>query len=705
MPDAEEAARRRIGTTVTLVLTLLFAVPVAAHASGTVYTWVGNTQTAGADNHSWTDARNWNPSGVPGTGDSVTIEQPSNTDCFAHVDAVPTVTLARFTLVQNPALCTTSVSGGAISVSGTFTWNGGALDTPTVLGASSTATIAGSNQRLDALTQNLEVDGQLTLLGDVGSGALQILHGRSLHVAHGATLVSNGSNEIDGSACCTSPAKVVNDGTLLPAGGTLTISDAELDQRATVASSAGGTLVTSGAPITTGATGSYTGAGRWTIEDRAAAVLSGTQTLGAGFHLEFGGLASVFTSFLGGTVTLAGTGTFDWTGGVLQAGMTIAHGVAVHVAGVHTGGAARVLRGRDYSLGGAGVPVTQTNHGTITVTAGATISTSAQTRLVNAVDGVLALAPGTSIGGQSCCASPDRIVNAGTVLVPAAPGTAAVPLTFLSYQSSGTTSIAAGHALLLSGGATGTLAGGTITGGGQLTVATPVSLSGTVNVAAHTALRLDPHGTIQGTATLGGAGAMRWTGGNLVGNLTLGPVGGIAVVGAAAKAVANSNSGAASVVRFAAVTTIGSGTAAAHDAIGIGSASALVLQGTTYAGNFVDFAGGHLVNKGRFSIGAGRVSASAYQQVALGLLAVTLGSTQKGLLQVAGPATLAGTLALRNTYQPVVGAAVYVVKAVTLIDALTCRSTSGTGATAGHWADTHTTTLLRLSWRRGRTLC
>lgn len=695
---------RRLGPA-TLVLATMFVAPVAAHAAGTTYTWVGNTQSASADNHSWTDARNWSPAGVPGDGDSVIIKQPAKNDCFAHVDAVPTVTLAAFTLAEDPTLCTVSVSGGSITVEGTFDWNGGELDTPTTLAASATGTVAGSNQRLNALTQHLELDGRLTLQGATGTGALQILHGETLHIAPGGSLGSTGTNEIDGSACCTTPAKVINDGTLSLGGGILTIADAELDQLARVASSAGGGLVTSGAPITTGATGSYTGGGRWTIENRAAAVFHGTQTLGAGFHLELGGLTSVFTSYLGGTVTLAGTGSFDWTGGVLQAQLTIAHGVAVHVAGAHTGGAARVLRGRDYSLGGAGVPVVQVNHGTISVSAGARISTSAQTRLVNAADGVLALAPGTAIAGQSCCVSPDRVVNAGTVQVTAAAGTATVPMTFVSYQSTGTTSISAGHTLLLSGGATGVLAGGTITGGGQLTVATPVSLSGTVTVAAHTTARLDAHGLLQGTATLAGGGGMRWTGGSFVGHLTIATAGGIAASGAAAKTVANSNSGAASVVRFTAPTAIGSGLASAHDPIYIGSASSLVLQGTTTAGTFVEFAGGHLVNAGRLSIGTGRVFASSYQQTASGRLAVTLAATQKGLLQVAGPATLAGTLALLNAYQPVVGAAVYVVKAVTLHDSLSCRSTSGTGATTGHWSDTHTTTLLRLTWQRGRTLC
>jgi hypothetical protein len=708
MADATKRAICRGCTSALLVLGVVVAVPAAAHASGTLYTWVGNSQGGGADNHSWTDARNWSPAGVPGDGDSVTIEQPSSSDCFAHVDAVPTVTLTNFTLAEDPTLCTTSVSGGSISVAGTFDWNGGQLDTPTTLETTATGTVDGSNQRRNALTQHFEVDGQLTLSGATGAGTLQILHGETLHIAPGGSLGSTGTNEIDGSACCTDPAKVINDGVVSLAPGTLTISIAEFDQLATIASSAGAELVTSGAPITTGAAGNYTGQGRWTIENHAAAVFSGSQTLGAGFHLEFGGLASTSTSDLGGTVTLAGTGTFDWTGGVIEAQLTIGHGVAVHVAGAHAGGAARVLQGRDFSLGGAGVPVTQTNHGTITVSAGATISTSTQADLINASDGVLTLAPGTSIAGESCCASPDRIVNAGTVRVSAVTGTAAVPITFESYQSTGTTSIASGHALQLPGGATGKLIGGTITGGGQLYVATPVSVGGTVSLASNTMLQLDTHGTVQGNATLGGAGAMSWTGGTLIGHLNISAGGGIAIAGAAAKTVANSNSGAASRVQFAAPTTIAAGTASAHDVIDIGSASSLVLADATTAGTFVQFAGGQLTNNSRLSIGTGQVFASSFAQFAPGIIAVALGSAHKGLIQVTGTATLHGTVVLHNIYQPAAGETVTVIDAVTLDDSLSCTRTTGTGSTgtgASHWADIHTTTQLQLAWQSGSTPC
>jgi hypothetical protein len=45
-------------------------VPAGAATGGTSYTWVGSSQTSTADNHSWTDERNWSPQGMPGDGDS-----------------------------------------------------------------------------------------------------------------------------------------------------------------------------------------------------------------------------------------------------------------------------------------------------------------------------------------------------------------------------------------------------------------------------------------------------------------------------------------------------------------------------------------------------------------------------------------------------------------------------------------------------------
>jgi hypothetical protein len=695
---------RRLGSSLVVLFALVCFPTAVAAASGTTYTWIGNSQGTGGDNHSWTDSRNWNPAGVPGAGDSVVIEQPSSTDCFAHVDTVPTVTLVNFTLAENPTLCTTSVSTGAISVTGSFTWDGGNLNTPTTIESGATAVVNGSNQRLNSLTQTLDVAGTLTLSGLSAAGALQVLHGQVLHLEPGSSLHSSGTNQVDGSECCTDPAKVVNQGTIAISGGTLTLATLELDQKATIATSLGGQLVTSAGPVTATAGGAYTGNGRWLLTGGSAARFSGTQTLGSTFHLELGGLTSNSSSSLAGTTTLAGTGTFDWTGGVIDAQLTIAHGLSVQVVGVHTGGGQRVLQGRDFSGGGGGVPVTQTNHGVITVANGATISTSSQAHLVNAADGVVAFQPGTAMASQACCTAPDRFTNAGTVRVATTGGSGPVVLTGIGYQTTATTAIASGQTLQLAGGAPNKLIAGTISGGGHLLITAPTAVSGAPTVATGTRLVLDAHGTLDGTATIGGAGAMTWTGGSMSGAVTVSTQAGIAISGSSVKTIANVGGGSTpSTVTFTMPATIAAGTSNAHDVIDVGS-SVLVLTRSTTVGTFTDFDNGTVSNRATFSIHAGKVSARNYVQTSTGRFAVDLGATSRGALTSIGTVTLHGSLVAHNTFTPVFGAKVTVVTAGTLTDSLSCVGTTGkgiSGSSAGHWANTHTTTKVILVWRRG----
>ena len=696
---------RRLGCALAAVLCVLALPPLAAHAtSGTTYTWVGNSQGSGGDNHSWSDSENWNPVGVPGDGDSVIIEQPSAGDCFAHVDSTPTVELVDFTLEENPALCTTSVSGGALSISGSFSWNGGTLSSPTTIESSASGQISGSNQRLNALTQELDVAGRLTLDGLSSPGELQILHGQELHLEDGAVLSSSGSNEVDGSACCTDPAKVVNDGTISIGGNTLTLGTLELDQNAVLATSANGELLTSAGPVTTGTTGAYTGDGRWLLTGASQARFSGTQTLGSGFHLELGGVTSTSSSSLAGTVTFAGTGTFDWTGGVIQAGLTIAHGVTVEVAGAHTGGGGRVLSGHDYSAGGAGVPVTLTNHGIVTLTDGATVSTASQAHLVNASDGVVNIAPGTSFASEECCATPDRLTNSGSVHVGSGGGSDPAVVSGVAYESSGTTTIASGKVLRLTGGAPNKLAAGTVGGGGNLSVTGPTAVSGTLDVKANTRLVLGDHGSLDGTAVLSGAGAMNWTGGSVSGAVTVSLAGGLAVSGQNTKAIANIGGGSTpSKLTLKVATMVAAGTASAHDEIDVGS-SVLVNTSVLDAGAFSEFANGTVSNRGTFSIHSGKVFARSFEQPKGHKIALDIAKTKSGSITSIGSVVLHGALAVRNAFVPHVGDKVTVVKAPTLTDSLNCVDSTGkgtSGSSAGHWVNTHTGTKVVLVWHRG----
>lgn len=683
---------------VGLLLSVLFTAPAHA-AGGTTYTWVGDTKTPSADNHSWSDQRNWDPQGVPGDGDSVVIEQPAPT-CFAHVDGVPTVSLVNFTVAENPSLCSVSVTGGAITVAGLFQWNGGELATPTTVAGTGAALVNGSNQRLNTLAATLDVFGTLSLTGVDGSGMVRIVAPQVLHIEPGATLVSSGPNAIDGGTCCVDPARILNEGDVSVDGGTLTLSTLGFDQHGSIDATLDGRVDTVGAVVSTDTGTSYSGNGGWLIEQGTAAHFGGTVSIGRGFRLDFGGLAATSSSALAGTATVTGKGTFAWTGGVIEAAVTIAHGATMEVRGAHDGGARRVLDGIDPSGGAPGVPVTFTNHGTIAIGDHASVSTSASARLVNASDGVLALEPGTSIAAQGCCVSPDRLTNAGTLSVVPTSGRTVI-LDGISYRSSANTVIAAGKTLTVSGGAASSLISGRVGGGGRLLVLTPTAASGTVIVAAHTTLQVGPRGSLDGSATVSGAGAFSWTGGALSGAPVFSPGGGISVSGSPTKTVADIGGGSMpSVVRFAAPTAIAAGRANAHDLVGLG-ASRLILAAPTSAGRFTEFADGTLDNRAALSIHTGTVFARTITQPASGALLLDVAASAHGTVHALGAVSLRGTLRVHDAIRPAGGAALTVLSAQSISAVPSCVATSGTGSGSGHWAATHSATALVLRWRPG----
>ncbi len=589
---------------------------VPAYASSTSYTWIGSAQGSGGDNHSWTDAHNWSPGGVPGDGDSVTIAPPDLSHCTAHVDAVPTVSLASLSLSSGPnsGCGSASVNTGLITVTGSFSWNGGSLNTPTTIAAGAAGTISGTNSKLNVLAQNLDVAGTLTLSAVADSGAsnqggFRIITdadgARVLHVLSGGTLISSGANAVQDLACCTNPAKIVNDGTLEVSAADFIVHGVEVDQNATLSASAGGRLVTEIAPLSAGAGATYSGTGSWLIKNGAKAKLAGTQNIGSGFHLELGGLDVDAGAQLGGTATLAGAGEFDWTGGTVEGNLTIAHTMTVHASGVHNGNGKRVLSGTDALSSNAAS--TLTNHGTITVEQGASILMANPAKLVNGSDGALRLAPGTQFTHLSCCIDPNRIVNdGGQVTVPAGSSTDPVVLDGVAYAATGgSTSIAGGRTLQLSGGARGALTSTTVSGGGTLVVADPTTVGQTITVGSATVLNLAPHGSLDGTATFGGTGAVGWTGGSVSGAVTLATGAGTTVSGTDQKYLSNVNGGGTpSTLALKSHTTITGGTSATHDIFNLGQ-STLTLASSTTVRNFVDIYAGTLVNTGTLTVNPG----------------------------------------------------------------------------------------------------
>ena len=201
---------------------LVIASGVPAHADGsTVHTWTGQ-----GDHHSWSDPGNWDV-GVPQDGDSVTIES-HNGGCSAAVDAVPTITLQDFTVTKGDG-CGSTITGGAITVDGSFDWDEGTLATPVTLAIGSTGTITGSGTgHGKTLAADLTDDATLTM----SAAAVTIRAPQALHVMSGAALHTTGADELDYTACCVNPARITNDGTLSVDDGTLDLDGVRLTSTA-----------------------------------------------------------------------------------------------------------------------------------------------------------------------------------------------------------------------------------------------------------------------------------------------------------------------------------------------------------------------------------------------------------------------------------------------------------------------------------------
>jgi hypothetical protein len=279
--------------------------------------------------------------------------------------------------------------------------------------------------------------------------------------------------------------------------------------------------------------------------------------------------------------------------------------MTVHVSGAHTGNGKRFLSGIDNLSANAASTVT--NHGAITVEHGAAVLTGNQAELVNATRGTLTLAPGTQFSTLSCCVNPSKVVNHGTLVVPTSASSDPVVLGGVAYQGSGgTTSVARGRTLQLSGGARGSLASTTVGVGGTLAVADPTTVRGTIRVGSGSRLNLRAGGSLDGTATIAGAGSLPWTGGAVTGDVTVTVGGGVPISGIDHKFVANVGGGSTpSKLNVETHASLASGTSAQHDYLSIEGQSTLTLASSTTIGNFTEIYSGKLINAGSLHVKPG----------------------------------------------------------------------------------------------------
>jgi hypothetical protein len=392
---------KRIVILVILVLVssvgLQVLAPPLAHAS-TSYTWTGK-----GNDGNWNNPMNWDPNGMPSDGDSVTIAPYPPDTLDADVTGVPQgLTLANFTLSGS----STDVSGGSLTVTGSFDWSGdGSLATSVTVNG--TATISDNGQKIlqspDGSTIiNLNLAGSTTV-----SGTGLALSGSGANIINTGTFTLQPGSLISGQVCCVSLAQFINQGSVvvLPSllGSQSTIINAvAFNDQGKVNIGSNSTLELQTAPSTFAAGVSFSGGGTLLIDNRATVQLSGAVNLGSGTTFQLGLDQNNFPGTLTGTGTLSGSGTFSWTGGTLAANLTVASPVKTSISGnsqkvldatfglatgILTVGGKTTLSGTGLNLNG---PAILTNTGTFTPQTGSTIS------------------------AFSCCANPAQFVNKGT---------------------------------------------------------------------------------------------------------------------------------------------------------------------------------------------------------------------------------------------------------------------------------------------------
>ena len=408
---------------------------------------------------------------MPQDGDSVTIAPTGS-------QAMPSVTdLPDGTSLQDLTLTDASLSGGAVSVAGDFTWS--VSHSQTTLAAPLTvegpATISGAGKKitLDELTfdGNTEVSGA-GLLETEFSGAA-ITNGGRFQIDPGASVEAN--------ACCSNPNKFISTGVLAvpaSAGGTATLGFMGLTIGGAVVVGKGSTLDVVSGPATFSAGIPVDNGGTLKFEQGETVKLASGVAIDKDTTVELTGNAA-FT----GTGGFKGIGTFLWTGGHIEGNLDVGPSVTTTMSGTGT---------KDM-FSPNGKPITLTLHGSSTVTGSGPVHLSTAANLDN--EGHLTANSGTTIESGICCANPDHFANGGTLTVAA--GKKSTTIALLAFVNAGTVKLASGKLIVqalsytqksgvtdLAGGSLSSampvlIKGGTLTGHG--TVGAPVVNSGMVN--------------------------------------------------------------------------------------------------------------------------------------------------------------------------------------------------------------------------------
>jgi hypothetical protein len=404
---------------VVLVLVVPALAPISlagpAHAA-TSYTWTG------AISSDWGTAGNWSPGSVPSTGDSVTIDGASASN--RSVRGVPAVALQDLTVTTGPSTNVSLTGDGPVSVAGAFSWSGGTIDLPLVLGGTGTvATMPANAARFGGSGGLLTVSGSLTFTGPGAASAnaqssVELMFDSSITVTPTGRIDLGDGSRILSNRCCTGQtATLTNQGTLHTLGGTSHLDHLGLDQSGTIDLAAGSALDAVGGPmrvfggsVTGGGTLSVAATGGDAFDPLQPADPDSTLKLLGNLSLTGGSILS-----LGSSAELSGSGAIAGTGAVLLAGARVRAAVSFGVPVATVAGTTSRLAVWDKNVPGQHGDVVLAAGGQ--VAAGSTLAVNGGTRLTVPGGQTLGLPPGATLSSDGCCLNPGELAVNGTLAV------------------------------------------------------------------------------------------------------------------------------------------------------------------------------------------------------------------------------------------------------------------------------------------------
>jgi hypothetical protein len=523
---------------------------------------------------------------VPKNGDSVTIG-PTSSQFTPHVTGMP-----GGTQLQDLALSNASLSGGDVTVMGSFSWDVSGGDVATLaapLTAQSGATISGMGQE--------NVKNPLTFLGATtitGPGVVQTQDSGTAITNAGVMTLAPGAT-VEANACCTTPDVLVNTGTIsAPGPGTATVGFLDFNDQGSVQVAPGSVLDVIGGPGEFSAGSSLSGGGILQFGQSAAMTLAPHVSIGPGSTIALTGNGK----FLGpGSFT--GGGKFSWTGGTIKGSLDVASTIASTVSGTAV---------KSFTS------PTPTHallafHGTTSVqdsgpleTFGADISNS----------GTFTVQPGATVQANSCCTAPDVLVNTGTLRVPASKSGKAT-VGFMDFNDQGAVSVGRGSLLDVIGGPGELSPGSKLSGGGilQFEQSAAITLASAMSIGTGSTIALTGNGKFSGPGSFTGGGKFSWTGGTISGDLNVASGIATTIGGTAFKSLTSPATTPTALTLHGTTTLNGSGEVQLNGTTTLNNLGTLTVgPGTTISAGNCCVSPDHLTNGGTLTVAAGTGVAS-----------------------------------------------------------------------------------------------